>query len=246
MPAGSENCTQVAMDLVKNKLKVTINPSDISIEYRIGKHLANNPDSRKILVKLCGRDLKADLVGAVKTMKPSNLYISESLTPQNETMSYVLRRARKDFDQIISGNTTVDGIKYVCVKPPNAHVPGAKSIRHEISTHRALSSFYSQTLHRPLTHYVPEWKHSLSYYCQKTVISPAVYYLITAYLYITSISLFKYLITCLPTRASYYTSIPALALLTNFHLPLHKTLVCKYQQEPLGLLPCLRLHMGSM
>ena len=61
---------------------------------------------------------------------------------------------------------------------------------------------------------------------KKTKINSAVYYLITAYLYIGSISLFKYLITCLPTKASYYTSIPQLALLTNFPLLLHKTLVC--------------------
>ena len=147
------------MDIVKNKLKVTINPGDISIAYRIGKNLANNPDRRKIQVKLCRRDLKADLIRAVKTMKPSNFYISESLTPQTETNSYVLRRAHKDFDQIISGSTTENGINYVRVKPPNAHVPGAKNIRDKISTHSALSSFCSQTLHRPLTHYLPEWKH---------------------------------------------------------------------------------------
>ena len=108
---------------------------------------------------LCRRDFKTDLIGAVKTMKPSNFYISESLTPQNETISYVLRRARKDFDQIISGSTTVDGINYVWVKPPNANVPGAKNIRHKISTQSALATFCSQTLRRPLTHYVPEWKH---------------------------------------------------------------------------------------
>ena len=82
-------------------------------------------------------------------MKPSNFYISESLTPQSETISYVLRRARKDFDQIISGSTTVDGINYVWVKPPNANVPGAKNIRHKISTQSDLSSFCSQTLRRP-------------------------------------------------------------------------------------------------
>ena len=161
LPAGSstENCTQLAVDVVKNIIKVTINPSDISIAHRIGKHLANNHDRRKILVKLCRRDLKTYLIGAVKTMKPSNLYTSDSLTPQNDTISFVLRRARKSFEQIISGSTTVDGINYVWVKPPNAHVPGAKNIRQKNSLQSALYSFCSQTLRRPLTHYVPEWKH---------------------------------------------------------------------------------------
>ena len=78
---STENCTQVAMDIVKKKLKVTINPGDVSIANRIGKHLANNLDRRKVLVELCRRDLKADLRGVAKSMKPSNFYISESLTP---------------------------------------------------------------------------------------------------------------------------------------------------------------------
>ena len=55
--------------------------------------------------------------------------------------------------------------------------------------------------------------------------NPAVYFSITAYLYIASITLFKYLISCLPTKASYYTYIPQLALLTSFPLPLHEKLV---------------------
>ena len=92
---------------------MTFKPSDKSIANRIGKHLANNPDRQKTLVKHFRRDLKVDLIGAEKTMKPSNFYISESLTPQNETISNVLRRARKDFDQIISGSTPVDEINYV-------------------------------------------------------------------------------------------------------------------------------------
>ena len=92
----------MATDIVNSKLKVSINSGDISIADCIGKHRANSCDRRKILVKQCRRDLKADLIGAVKTMKPSNFYNSETLTPQNETISYVVRRARKDFDQIIS------------------------------------------------------------------------------------------------------------------------------------------------
>ena len=61
---------------------------------------------------------------------------------------------------------------------------------------------------------------------KKNIINHAVYYLIIAYLYIASNSLFKYLVSCFSTTASYYASIPLLALFTNFPLPLHKTLVC--------------------
>ena len=52
--------------------------------------------------------------------------------------------------------------------------------------------------------------------------NPAVYYPLTAYLYIASISLFKYVITCLPIKANRYTSFPQSASYTNLPLPLHK------------------------
>ena len=170
--------------------------------------------------------MKADIIRAVKTMNPSNFYIFESLSPQSQTFCYVLRRPRKDFDQIISGSITVDGINYVWVEPPNAHVPGAKNVRHKISTHSALSPFCSQTLRRPLTHYLPERKYWLSFYCQKVIINHAAYYIVSANLYIAFISMFNYLIACHPDAASHHASVPQFALLTTFPLPLHKTVVC--------------------
>ena len=108
----------------------------------------------------------------------------------------------------------------------NTDDPGAKNIRRKSSPQSALSSFCSQTLHRPLTHYVPEWKHWLPYYRQKATLNPAVYYLNTAYLYTASISLFKYLIICRPSKTSYPTFTPQSASITNFPLPIHETLVC--------------------
>ena len=63
---STENCTQVAMDLLNNKLKVTISTGDMSVAHRNGKQLAGNPDRLKFLVKPSRRNLKADLKGAVK------------------------------------------------------------------------------------------------------------------------------------------------------------------------------------
>ena len=61
--------------------------------------------------------------------------------------------------------------------------------------------------------------------------NPAVYYLLRAYLYIASISLFKYLITCLPIKVNGYTSFPQFASYTNLPLPLHKTRICFQNAE---------------
>ena len=60
----------------------------------------------------------------------------------------------------------------------------------------------------------------------KSYLNHVLYNLITAYLYTASICLFKYLIICRPTKASYPTFPPQSASINNFPLPLHKTLVC--------------------
>ena len=53
LPVGdsTENCNQVAIEILKSNLKVNINPGDISVANRIGKQHANSPDRLKILKK---------------------------------------------------------------------------------------------------------------------------------------------------------------------------------------------------
>ena len=162
LPKGSssENCCQVALNALKSKINITVDPKDVSVAHRLGKPPTDsNEDSRKIIVKLCRRDLKSDIMGAAKAMKPSNFFVNESLTPQSQTISFVLRKARKDFPNLVSGSSTQDGVNYVWLKPTNAQASGARNVRHKISTHTSLVSFCSQTLKKPLSHYVPVWKH---------------------------------------------------------------------------------------
>ena len=124
------------IDAFKTKLNQTIDPRNISVAHR----LANPPTTshagtHKIIVKLCRRDLKTDLTGAAKTMKPTNFCISESLTPRNKTVSYLMRRTCR---KLISWSTAVSGVDYIWVKPHNTNGPGTRNIRHNISTHTAL------------------------------------------------------------------------------------------------------------
>ena len=57
-----ENTTEIACNLIKNKLKINLIPTDISTSHRLGRKPqdAQRPDKRKLILKLCRSDLKKD------------------------------------------------------------------------------------------------------------------------------------------------------------------------------------------
>ena len=82
---------------------------DISTAYRLdGKN-----NKKSIVVKFCRRDIKNDLVTASRRSKPDQFFVNECLTPQRQTISYVLRRAKQEFPNIVSGSSSFDGKVYV-------------------------------------------------------------------------------------------------------------------------------------
>ena len=96
--SADENCTTVVRNLVKEKLKVQLLPTDISTAHRLGKTPSNQQvDRRYIIVKLCRRDLKRDILFACQNIRP-NMYVNEYLTPVRLTILYVLRWAKKSHD----------------------------------------------------------------------------------------------------------------------------------------------------
>ena len=118
--------------------------------------------------------MKTDLNEAAKTMKATNFFISENLTLTSRTISYVLRRTRKNFAQIICRSTTFHGINYVWVQNTYGNAATARNIRHKTSAYTALASFCSQTLNQPLDHCVPDRKHWLLHHRTNVINSPAV------------------------------------------------------------------------
>ena len=50
-----------------------------------------------------------DILKSTRTSEPENLFINEHLTFLQYIISYVLGKAGKDFPNIISGSTTMDG-----------------------------------------------------------------------------------------------------------------------------------------
>ena len=152
-----EVCTELVSNLVKNTLKLNISPSDISTAHRLNTRKSTN--QRDIIVKFCRRDIKVDIMKACRSVKPANLFVNEFLTPQSQTIAYVLRKAKKDFPSIVSGSTTLEGKNYVWIKAPNQNVRGAKDLRMAITSHSRLVEFCTKTLQKPLSYFVEEWTH---------------------------------------------------------------------------------------
>ena len=157
---SSENTTGIICDLIREKLKINLAPEEISISHRIGNRSASQrADHRPLIAKFCRRDVKVNVLAAARKMKVQDFFVNECLTPVQRTISYVLRKARRQFPEIVAGSTTYDGRNYAWVKPPNPNAPGAKNLKTLVSTRSQLENFCNRTLNKPLTHFVEEWNH---------------------------------------------------------------------------------------
>ena len=157
---SNENSAEVISELLKKQLNMTIGLNDISVSHRLsGKSASQRIDRSSIIAKFCRRDMKMEILTRARKKKPEKIFINECLTPTQQTISYVLRKAKKDFPALVSGSTTFDGKNYVWLKPPNPTARGAHDVRIQVSTHRRLIEFCTQTLKKPLSEYISEWKH---------------------------------------------------------------------------------------
>ena len=151
-----ENCSVVAKELIKKELKIDMPTGDISVAHRIGRKPVNQaPDRRDIVVKLCRRDLKSELVSASrKQPKPLNLFINESLTPKRKSLLLALRRMKKAHPDLVKGSTSLDGRIYAYTKPVGN---SSRDQRHLINTHESLSAFCREFIKKPLDEYLQHW-----------------------------------------------------------------------------------------
>jgi hypothetical protein len=161
VPHGSdgENCANIVIDLVKDKLKLNLQRSDLSVCHRLGrKPVSQQPDKRNIVVKLCRRDLKADILYACRQVKP-NMYVNESLTPIRGTIMYVLRQMKKKFPDKVSGCSSLDGKVFAWVRPAGPAVAGSRNVRWPINSLLKLQQFSTDVLNTPLTSFIETWPH---------------------------------------------------------------------------------------
>ena len=153
----NENTAIVACNILKEHLNYNLQPNEISVSHRLGgSNSSQKPDRRPIILKLCRRDAKMDMVRSMRRLKPEGFFINECLTPTQQTISYILRAAKREFPQIVSGSTTYVGKNFVFVKN---HSAGAKDVRLKISSRSKIEEFCENYLGKQITHFIKEWTH---------------------------------------------------------------------------------------
>ena len=157
---SDENCIQIATQLVKDQLKMNLSPHEISVAHRIGsKPPGAFVDKRSIIVKLCRRDTKRELLSNQRRVKPAGFFINENLTPMRNTIMYALRKMRHFPDSRVKGCSSHDGKVYAWVKTsPNAG-PSVKDTRIPVNSREKLEEISESFTDKPLSHFVETWKH---------------------------------------------------------------------------------------
>ena len=151
----NENCPALVQKVVADNLNLSISSSDISVSHRLGPPpRTQQPDRRRIIVKFCRREDKINILQAARRVKPTEVFINESLTPQRQTIMMALRRAKRQLPNLVSGTSTIEGSVYVWVPPPNPTAPGARDLRLKINSFTRFEDFCLRTLKTPAAQFL--------------------------------------------------------------------------------------------
>ena len=135
---SQEDTKQIALDLMRNQVKINLQENDILSAQRVGPKTKNGEAlARKITIKLASLETKRDIFKSAKTARPANLYINECLIPTRQKIHYVLRLARKNHPNKIVGLSTSNGSVFIWLKTPKQN----NNLRLKINTIDALKRF---------------------------------------------------------------------------------------------------------
>ena len=153
-----ENCSDIVRQLIKEKLKIELPPSEVNTVHRLGtKSPSQAEDKRPFIMKLCRRDTKRQLIIAARSQNSSSqIYVNESLTPKRRTILYALRQMKKLHPTLVTGCNSIDGRIYAFTK---AAIEGGRHVRHLVNTHEALVEFSREFVNKPLVSFLNEWVH---------------------------------------------------------------------------------------
>ena len=154
-----ESCVSIVCSLLRSQLNLNVQPTDLSTAHRLGKKPTNQQlDTRRIIMKLCRRDIKGDILKACRQLKP-NIFINESLTPARNTIMYVLRRAKRKPNSRVTGCSSSGGRVFAYVKSTDAAHQDTRDRRIPVNTYSELEAFCKDVLNEPLANYVDRWPH---------------------------------------------------------------------------------------
>ena len=149
----SENVTNVVQAVLRDKLQYSLPLEKIKKCHRIGKKpVAPNCDRRNFLVKLADEETKSDILSGNKSIRPSGLYINENLTSNRRSILYVLRRAKKDFPNIVKGCTSINGDIFAWVKSTST-----RDRRIMVNNFRSLDKFCNEIINSSIASYLPDF-----------------------------------------------------------------------------------------
>ena len=155
-----ENTSNMVTALVKEKLKLNIASSDISVSHRLGKKLVGQQrDKRSIIAKFCRRDIKNDVLIQCRRSKPAGFYTNERLTPVRNTILYILRKMKRETNSRLISCSTIDGKVCAWVKPAINSPPSVPSTKMIINTHEKLQDFCLTIMDKNLSSYLETWPH---------------------------------------------------------------------------------------
>ena len=150
-----ENCAELVTSLIKSDLKIELLPTDVSTAHRLGKVKPGTEDRRSIIVKLCRRDNKRNIMDACRKIKPTNLYVSEHLTPMRNTIMFGLRMMKKREGSRVVGCSSYNGNVSAWVKPPNA----VNALKIDVDSRDTLEHVSVTFAGAPLTQFLSNWNH---------------------------------------------------------------------------------------
>lgn len=156
---AGENCVSLVCNMMKNTINLNVLPSDISTAHRVGTRPNNQQvDNRSIIIKLCRRDIKRDILNACRQFKP-DFFVNESLTPTRNSIMYVLRNAKKKPNSKVVGCSSDNGRVFAWVRPSDGDREMKKNARIPVNTYSQLVAFCRDTLNEPLSNYIANWRH---------------------------------------------------------------------------------------
>ena len=146
-----EICSSVVKSLVEDKLKVKINPSDISTAHRLGQKKPNQEeDRRSLIIKFCRRDVKRDVLTASRKLRAPQMFVNESLTPTRLNILKTLRQIKREHPDVINGCTSLDGKIFAYTPRVGGSSGPQRDLRHLVNTQSALQEFCRVHIKRPL------------------------------------------------------------------------------------------------
>ena len=134
-----------------------MDPAQLINAYRLGKKPIGTTDKRNLLVTVKDKSSKDSIMSASKAMRPDGIYVRESLTQTRTSIMYVLRKAKREFPQLVSGCSSFNGSVFVYLKPSNPQASGAKDSRMCINSFRKLDKFCADVIDRTVDSFVDGW-----------------------------------------------------------------------------------------